>query len=171
MSCRNPRQAFVLPFAILLELPFQNAARCWPAQPLVRPIHPCQQNHIRGRVLPSKLAPAIYLDLHLSAGSVHPDQTSHLRHTQSADLADVASNLTSLLLALTGVLLRDQYALCPGIPFGPVLSTEFDPIAGLQKLADLAWAKFLGILHLQSHPAAACLPQFPLFQDHLVLET
>ena len=72
-----------------------------------------------------------------------------LRHTQSDDLAYVASNLTLLLLALTGVLLHNQHPLRPGIPFGPVLSTEFDPIAGLQKLADLARGKVFGILHLQ----------------------
>ena len=31
-------------------------------------------------------------------------------------------------------------------------------------------AQLFGILHSRLHPAA-CLPQFPLFQDHLVLET
>src|SRR5579872_7065001 len=121
MSCRNPRQAFVLPLAVFLELAFQDAASCRSAQPLVRSIHPCQQSHICGRVLPGELAPAVYLGLHLPAGSVHPDQTRDLRHTESADLADVASNLTPLLLALTGVLLRDQDALSPGIPLCPAL--------------------------------------------------
>ena len=169
---RDPRQAHILRFAVLLVFALQYVQRGWPAQPLVRTVYLCQQRYIPVCVLARKASPPTRLQFHSAGLPVAADQPCHLRQTQTRDPACVPPDRAALLLALDCKLLVYQQKFHPFVDSGTVRAGEFDPFAALQKLVDLLPVQGLGVLHAYLHPAAFArlLFQYP-FQDHLVLES
>ena len=170
---RDPRQPRKLLLAILAVLALHDPPRRWPAHPLVRPVHFGQQRDVRRGVLFGKAAPLAGPRFELAGLVVLPDQARDLGQALSGHLAQVGPDHAPLLLALSKVLLLEQGRFHPSVDFLPVLASELDCLAGLQKRADHFRPQRFRIPHPNSHPpqdAATGVPR-ARFQDHLVLET
>ncbi len=166
---RYGAQYGVLPAPEMLELSFQDALGCRPAQGVVRSIHYPKKLDILPRKSRRKSMPPVNHSFHLPTFHKLRHQARHLRPAQPRHLTQISPQQTLHFPSLPGVSVLSQDSRHPAVNLLPLFAFETNLTNALHERPDLLQAELLSIFHVDDQCPACTNLRFPQPRFRLIL--